>query len=472
VVEALTVYRSIHGDFSNLTDGTFVVPSRSDEFLDLDSSFDMFENDDASRRAAAAMASFEQRRRAATFQTDSIYAELEELDSERAEQSKTATSTARAIAGSPDDWPEHLGGMALGSIVERIRDGSLEVKHIPERKEILDELGFDWGDPKRFIDVPFEKAMCAMYAYYLVRGDMFVYEDFVMPDEDPWPQALAGFELGKTVHRIRQLQNFFEAFHPEKVSLLRMIEFAWFPSFALPIDPDAPEMSDEMQILERHGHPDYAFLGRDFPIGLMDKLKAAGAPFVDPLELDTHLWWRAYHSWDVVKDYWYEKGRRDNAYYLRATGFPQMAAEHEAKYGPGLFTHLNETLEVLQRGIENLSSDERFTLKDKVSFFLKELEDCTDITVKERKALIRDLDRYLFDLSDGLEGSQTGEPEEEAEEEEYEFEYVEVEEEVEEGEEDDEGLDGDEEWDEYYEEEFEEEDLIEESDLDDELGLV
>ena len=73
VVEALTIYRSIHGDFSNLTDGTFVVPSPPDEFLDFDTSMEMF--DDASSRAAAAMSSLEQRRRAAVLEDDSIFAE-------------------------------------------------------------------------------------------------------------------------------------------------------------------------------------------------------------------------------------------------------------------------------------------------------------------------------------------------------------------------------------------------------------
>jgi hypothetical protein len=44
-----------------------------------------------------------------------------------------------------------------------------------------------------------------MYVYYLIRGDMFVYEDFLlMPDEDPCPEVLAGYELGKAVRRLRE----------------------------------------------------------------------------------------------------------------------------------------------------------------------------------------------------------------------------------------------------------------------------
>lgn len=89
--------------------------------------------------------------------------------------------------------------LAVGGHVRRIRDGDLEVKHIPERKAKLDEIGFDWGDPKRFIDVPFDKCMCAIYAYYMIRGDTSVEKDFVMPSEQPWPRVLAGFELGAAV---------------------------------------------------------------------------------------------------------------------------------------------------------------------------------------------------------------------------------------------------------------------------------
>ena len=62
-------------------------------------------------------------------------------------------------------------------------DSIIRYKNLSQRKKILDEIGFEWGDPKKFIDVPFEKAMCALFAYFLIRGDLFVYEDFVMPGE-------------------------------------------------------------------------------------------------------------------------------------------------------------------------------------------------------------------------------------------------------------------------------------------------
>jgi hypothetical protein len=212
VVEALTLYQSFYGDFSNLTNEEFVIPVLGEpmsSFDDDDDDSSMFDSD-ASSRAAAAIARFEER---ADVGDDLIEAESARLGDEV--ETETAIAVRRLEVEA--DWPEHLEGMRIGNIVKRIRDGSLEVKHLSERKANLDAIDFDWGDPKYFIDIPFEKAMCAMYAYYLVRGDMFVREDFVMPDEDPWPQVFAGYELGLAVKRIRELQNFLEAYHSQKV---------------------------------------------------------------------------------------------------------------------------------------------------------------------------------------------------------------------------------------------------------------
>ena len=416
VVEALTLYKSMHGDFSNLTrsgGSDFIVPApkKRTGFLDdddddddngfLEDSFDV----DASARAAAAIASYNNPRQNDRT-NDFIAAEIKrlqdnadeplgmEVDSGRV--TKSAAAVGQVSGKLPANrWPEHLAGMSLGYIVTRICEGSLEVKHLPERKAQLDSIGFDWGDPKYFIDIPFEKAMCAMYAYYLVRGDMFVYEDFVMPDEDPWPQALAGYELGKAVKRIRELQNFFEAYHPDKVSLLRTIDFVWFADTeALPLDPNEKEMTPETLLLSAMGHPDYAKM-IEIPMGLPDKLIADG-PFFDTND-DPKLWWRKWHNWDYVKDYWYQQGRRDNAFVLRRMGYPRMADEHEAKYGPGLFVQIDEVLQNLENtSVEDMSLDERRNILEKLNFFRQEMIGCTDLHPLDRDALIADLDTKML----------------------------------------------------------------------------
>jgi hypothetical protein len=466
VVEALTVYKSIYGNFSGLSDEKFVVASPGGESVfgtddDDVASFDV----DASARAAAAIAAFEQEGKSQERE-NLIATEIRRLQKETESSLATETQPAVRQKASAVEWPEHLAGMGLGNIVQRIRDGSLEVKHLPERKAQLDAIEFDWGDPKIFIDIPFEKAMCAMYAYYLVRGDMFVQEDFVMPDEDPWPKVLAGYDIGKAVRRIRELQYFFEAYHPEKVTLLRAIDFLWFPTAALPLDPNEEEMTPEMLVVSANGHPDYSKM-IDIPMGLPDKIIADG-PFFETE--DPKLWWRKWHNWDYVKDYWYAQGRRDNAFVLRGMGYPTLADEHEEKYGPGMFQQIDELMNELEEGIDDMSKDEKNAYVERLNYFREEMTGCRDIRPKKRKKLLEELDTAMLALM--TEGKiEIKKDLNDTDEDDEEFDDVEEEEldldaEYEETEEED---------DEEYEEELEidiDDDDEDDFNVEDELGLV
>jgi len=466
VVEALTLYKSFYGDFSNLTTEEFVIPYRGESPypFDLDDDDDdmyMMETD-PSARAAAAIARFDEFD-AFDMTEENIEAEISRLEQEaldRDEETERMGRLATTMTLTKEvDWPEHLAGMKLGNIVARIRDGSLEVKHLPERKAQLDAINFSWGDSKRFIDIPFEKAMCAMYAYYLVRGDMFVPADFVMPDEDPWPHALAGYKIGEAVKRLRELQNFLEAYHTEKVSLLRMIDFVWFPTLALPIDPNEPEMTPEMLKLSAYGHPDYSKM-IDIPLGLPDKIIADG-PFVDTD--DPKQWWRKWHNWDYVADYWYENGRRDNAFVLRGMGYPQMADEHEEKYGPGLFSQIEETLDILESGRKIEDPSEKEDLLEKLKFYRGELAGCTDTNPQILEDVMDTIDMHMLQLVTGKKGGSVADQFEAAalayEEEEL-VDYKKAN-----------GSMKNDEYDDEEEEEEEEEDYEEDYDFEEELGL-
>ena len=363
VVEALTLYKESYSDFSNLTSGEFVIPVKDEPEHSFDDDFD----DDIPIDPRFADE--------ASMTDDDIEAEISRLESTMLAQEDGT------------EWPEHLEGMRLGDIVKRIKDGSLEVKHLAERKAQLDAIGFDWGDDKYFLDVPFEKAMCAMYAFYMVRGDMFVPPDYVMPDQDPWPRALAGYELGKAVKRIRELQNFFEAFHVEKVTLLRMIDFVWFPTLALPIDPDEPEISSEMLLLGSLGHPDYHQLD-EFPMGLPEKIMGDGPFHVSD---DPRQWWRTWHNWDYVADIWRSMGTRDRAVALHKSGYPRMAKEHEEKYGPGLFQQIDEYLVNILSEIDSgelegmIGKEDTQTFYEVVDKYKKLMAKWDDMTESERK---------------------------------------------------------------------------------------
>jgi hypothetical protein len=315
VVEALTFYKETFGSFDDL-DFDFVVPEPS--FGD---AFDI----DASADAAAAIA------KAESMGEDSdalIAAEIErmELEMQGGVDEKTDDEAK---------WPEHLACMKLGSITTRIREGSLEVKHLPDRKKQLDKIKFDWGDERKFLDVPFEKTMCAMFGYFLVRGDLFVYEDFAMPGDKPWPSALAGFELGKAVKRIRELQNFFEAYHPEKVQLLRRVEFVWFPELALPLNPEEGPESWEDTFVEGVGHPFYQM--NEPSVGAVERLVTAGA---NGDEEKTS----SYYDYKEVAEFWQKGDVTDvgkeserpgwkPAEWLWFNGFSQLSSEHEERYG-------------------------------------------------------------------------------------------------------------------------------------------
>lgn len=366
MVEALTLYKSFYGNFSNLTNGEFVIPFDEDFIHPYDGDGLEMLDSDASIRAAAAIARFEEIDDLAMTE-DMIEAEITKLEQAMTPELEADAAVTTVALTREVSWPEHLGGMRLGNIVMRIRDGSLEVKHLPERKKQLDAIDFEWGDPRYFLDVPFEKAMCAMYAYYLVRGDMFVPQEFVMPDEEPWPTALAGFEIGKAVKRIRELQNFFEAYHPEKLGMLRMVEFVWFPTLAHPLDPNDSGMTPERILLAAFGHPNYSLMS-EVPFGLPDKIVAEG-----PMQTveDPHDWWRRWYSWDYVKEYW--TGRfRDHAHFLRKRGFPTMADEHEEKYGPGLVTQF-ETFAMEVQANPPTGSEEKLSHLETLFYFRDEL---------------------------------------------------------------------------------------------------
>ena len=307
VVEALKLYKELYGSFNNIEEDGFVIPEPVEESLRL-SPFELAAMDND--------------------QTENF----DDMDRPWSESDDDLSLERKFSVVSSNDWPDHLAGMKLGQIVSRIRDGGLEVKHLPERRAILDEIGFDWGDPKRFVDVPFEKAMCAMYAYYMIRGDTFVNRDFVMPDEQPWPRALAGYALGEAVHRLRELQNFLEAYHPVKMSLLRMVDFAFFPELALPLDPDAGDMNMEHLYVETFGHPLYHI--STVPLGLPERMLADG-PNGPPEKLSS------WYNYDYVREFHERPGAlTDVADWMRDIGFYQLAEEHEQKYGQSHYRQL------------------------------------------------------------------------------------------------------------------------------------
>ena len=355
VVEALVLYKELYGDFSTIEEDEFVVPAPVEESLRL-SPFEL-----------AAM-------------NDDSPDDLDDIDGPWDEDEDDESLESKFSVVASNDWPEHLGGMKLGQIVSRIREGGLEVKHLPERKAQLDKIGFDWGNPKRFIDVPFEKVMCALYAYFMIRGDTFVRPNFIIPEEHPWPTIFAGYELGAAVTRLRELQNFLEAYHPVKMSLLRMVDFSFFPELALPLDPDAADMNVEHLYVETFGHPLYHI--STVPLGLPERMLADG-PNGPPGKLSS------WYNYEYVREFHERPGTlTDVADWMREIGFYQLAEEHEQKYGQSHYRQL-------------------FLLKDKLDnqeisqeIWDQEIDRIKDEVIAEFEAWSQD-DRNLMQDNDG-----------------------------------------------------------------------
>jgi len=125
------------------------------------------------------------------------------------------------------DFPSNLHGMKLGEICHRIRTGDVPVGHDPERRAVLDSIKFDWGDTSKYINAPFARVLAALYAYKKIRGDCCVEQDFKVPEYDPWPAVLGGFELGHYVNEIRGQKQLLEEEFPLKMMMLNQLGFLW-----------------------------------------------------------------------------------------------------------------------------------------------------------------------------------------------------------------------------------------------------
>jgi hypothetical protein len=149
-----------------------------------------------------------------------------------------------------------------------------------------------------------------------------------------------------------------------------------------------------------------------------------------------------------------------------------MADEHEQKYGPGLFTKLEETLDRLEAGTR-VKAAEKDELLEKLKYYQAELAECTDIHPQDLDKLVEDINMYMLQLVTGKKVGSLEErlertmemqyEEEELEEDEDESESEAEESEVEMEEEDKAAVE--------MEEENEEEEIEEEYDLEEELGL-
>jgi hypothetical protein len=58
--------------------------------------------------------------------------------------------------------------------------------------------------------------LCGLYVYNMIVGDMFVENDFVVPDESPWPMSLRGMPVGFLVNVVRMQRDVLFRHYPER----------------------------------------------------------------------------------------------------------------------------------------------------------------------------------------------------------------------------------------------------------------
>mmetsp|Transcript_23997 Transcript_23997/g.53326 ORF Transcript_23997/g.53326 Transcript_23997/m.53326 type:complete len:752 (-) Transcript_23997:207-2462(-) len=130
----------------------------------------------------------------------------------------------------PDEgpWTESARGLKLGNFVQQIRADQKLIKGDPARRKALTEIGFLWEDSSRTVNSSrrFELIFQAMVVFKKLKGDLFVPQSFVVPEEEPWPEETWGIKLGSRASAIRSHSTFVST-SPQRRAMLDSIGFSW-----------------------------------------------------------------------------------------------------------------------------------------------------------------------------------------------------------------------------------------------------
>ncbi|GAB5365859.1 hypothetical protein AAMO2058_001094700 [Amorphochlora amoebiformis] len=129
-------------------------------------------------------------------------------------------------------WPEHLWGLKLGHRVNRIRNDAY-IKGRPDRKKVLDDLGFEWDTR----DVSWRVTLETLKLYKVLVTDkreskkgkaaeLRVPQTFIVPSQPPWPELAWGMQLGQRCSKIR-LRGDFILENPSRIKELENLSFFW-----------------------------------------------------------------------------------------------------------------------------------------------------------------------------------------------------------------------------------------------------
>ncbi|KAG5184483.1 hypothetical protein JKP88DRAFT_354425 [Tribonema minus] len=91
------------------------------------------------------------------------------------------------------------------------------------REQTVREEGAD----DRFLLFQYDEVLCGLFAYNMIRGDLCVDADWVVPDDDPWPMPLRGLPLGFLVNVVRLQRDVLYRHYPERYRMLDGLGFYW-----------------------------------------------------------------------------------------------------------------------------------------------------------------------------------------------------------------------------------------------------
>lgn len=111
----------------------------------------------------------------------------------------------------PDEepWPRMLRKLKLGVRIAAVRSAGRYVKDHPDRKLMLDNLGFEWRIRdntyrQQVVEEQFDQMLEALTLYKQIFSSVEVPAKFVVPEEKPWPEALWGIPLGTLAANLRK----------------------------------------------------------------------------------------------------------------------------------------------------------------------------------------------------------------------------------------------------------------------------
>lgn len=140
--------------------------------------------------------------------------------------------SSKFVVPDEEPWPRLTRNLKLGIRVAAIRSAGRYVKDHPERKEVLDEMGFEWRlrdhtHSQQVGEEQFQQVYEALKFYKEhINLELNVPVAYTVPSEGPWPVELHRLKLGALVQGIKEEDKLVFG-HSDRVKKLTELGFPW-----------------------------------------------------------------------------------------------------------------------------------------------------------------------------------------------------------------------------------------------------